>query len=398
MQNIPEFSVSEITNLTKSILEENFGLIRVRGEISKVKDFKGHYYFSLKDENFVLNAVCWARNVELLNIKPEEGMEVFAQGKITTYAKGSISNYQLQVDQIDIHGEGALLKIFEKRKKKLKEEGLFDEKHKQPLPFLPDKIGIVTSPTGSVIMDIIDRVKKRFPTNLEIFPITVQGTRSAQEIISGIEFFNLKSKVDLIIIARGGGGAEDFLPFNDEEVVRTVFRSKVPIISAIGHETDFTLLDFVADVRAATPTAAAEMAVPEIKNLNRQIIELFKNLKFTIELVFNKANEELNNISKYLNTNSLKNFIKQNNSNLISLSKSLNYFVKSGLKEKHTKVENYFMRIDNLSIQKVLKRGFAIIKDTKEKKLMKLKNLNKDHLIDIEFYDGVMLAKTIKKQ
>ncbi|MDA0971305.1 MAG: exodeoxyribonuclease VII large subunit [Proteobacteria bacterium] len=398
MQNIPEFSVSEITNLTKSILEENFGLIRVRGEISKVKDFKGHYYFSLKDENFVLNAVCWARNVELLNIKPEEGMEVFAQGKITTYAKGSISNYQLQVDQIDIHGEGALLKIFEKRKKKLKEEGLFDEKHKQPLPFLPDKIGIVTSPTGSVIMDIIDRVKKRFPTNLEIFPITVQGTRSAQEIISGIEFFNLKSKVDLIIIARGGGGAEDFLPFNDEEVVRTVFRSKVPIISAIGHETDFTLLDFVADVRAATPTAAAEMAVPEIKNLNRQIIELFKNLKFTIELVFNKANEELNNISKYLNTNSLKNFIKQNNSNLISLSKSLNYFVKSSLKEKNTKVENYFMRIDNLSIQKVLKRGFAIIKDTKEKKLMKLKNLNKDHLIDIEFYDGVMLAKTIKKQ
>jgi len=398
MQNIPEFSVSEITNLTKSILEENFGLIRVRGEISKVKDFKGHYYFSLKDENFVLNAVCWARNVELLNIKPEEGMEVFAQGKITTYAKGSISNYQLQVDQIDIHGEGALLKIFEKRKKKLKEEGLFDEKHKQPLPFLPDKIGIVTSPTGSVIMDIIDRVKKRFPTNLEIFPITVQGTRSAQEIISGIEFFNLKSKVDLIIIARGGGGAEDFLPFNDEEVVRTVFRSKVPIISAIGHETDFTLLDFVADVRAATPTAAAEIAVPEIKNLNRQIIELFKNLKFTIELVFNKANEELNSISKYLNTNSLKNFIKQNNSNLISLSKSLNYFVKSGLKEKHTKVENYFMRIDNLSIQKVLKRGFAIIKDTKEKKLMKLKNLNKDHLIDIEFYDGVMLAKTIKKQ
>ena len=398
MQNIPEFSVSEITSLTKSILEENFGLIRVRGEISKVKDFKGHYYFSLKDENFVLNAVCWARNVELLNIKPEEGMEVYAQGKITTYAKGSISNYQLQVDQIDIHGEGALLKIFEKRKKKLKEEGLFDDKHKQPLPFLPNKIGIVTSPTGSVIMDIIDRVKKRFPTNLEIFPITVQGTKSAQEIISGIEFFNSKSKVDLIIIARGGGGAEDFLPFNDEEVVRTVFRSEVPIISAIGHETDFTLLDFVADVRAATPTAAAEMAVPEIKNLNRQVTELFKNLKFTIELVFNRANEELNNLSKYLNMNSLKNFIKQNSGNLVSLSKSLNYFVKNNLKEKNAKVENYFMRIDNLSIQKVLKRGFAIIKDAKEKKLMKLQNLNNDHLIDIEFYDGVISAKTIKKQ
>ena len=334
MQNIPEFSVSEITSLTKDILEKNFSLIRVRGEISKVKDFKGHYYFSIKDENYVLNAVCWARNVELLNIKPEEGMEVFAQGKLTTYAKGSISSYQLQVDQIDIHGEGALLKIFELRKKKLKEEGLFEDKHKKKLPFLPRKIGIITSPTGSVIMDIIDRVKKRFPTHLEIFPISVQGSKSAKEIISGVDFFNTHSKVDLIIIARGGGGPEDLLPFNDEAVVRSAFGSKIPIISAIGHETDFTLLDFVADVRAATPTAAAEIALPEIKNLQRQISEMFRNLKFTIELIFKSANEELNNLSKFLNVNSLKNFIKQNNSMLISLSRNLNYFEKITSKTK----------------------------------------------------------------
>ena len=177
MQNIPEFSVSEITNLTKNILEDNFGLIRVKGEISKVKDFKGHYYFSLKDENFVLNSVCWSRNVPFLNMKPEEGMEVFAQGKLTTYAKGSISNYQLQVDQIDAQGEGALLKIFEQRKKKLKEEGLFDDKHKKKLPFLPKKIGVITSPTGAVIMDIVDRIKNRFSTHLELFPISVQGAQ-----------------------------------------------------------------------------------------------------------------------------------------------------------------------------------------------------------------------------
>jgi exodeoxyribonuclease VII large subunit len=196
----------------------------------------------------------------------------------------------------------------ELRKKKLKEEGLFDEKFKKKLPFLPSKIGIITSPTGSVIMDIIDRIKKRFPTTLEIFPISVQGTKSANEIISGVDFFNKSSKVDLIIIARGGGGPEDFLPFNEERVVRSVFSSKVPIISAIGHETDYTLLDFVADIRAATPTAAAEIAVPEKKNLERQVLEVFRSLKFSMELIFKNFNENLNALAKYLNIQTLKKF------------------------------------------------------------------------------------------
>lgn len=397
MKNIPEFSVSEITNLTKNILEENFSLIRVRGEISKVKEFKGHYYFSLKDENFVLNSVCWSRNVDFLNIKPEEGIEVFAQGKLTTYAKGSISNYQLQVEQIDIHGEGALLKIFELRKKKLKEEGLFDEKFKKKLPYLPSKIGIITSPTGSVIMDIIDRIKKRFPTTLEIFPISVQGTKSANEIISGVDFFNKSSKVDLIIIARGGGGPEDFLPFNEEKVVRSVFSSKVPIISAIGHETDYTLLDFVADIRAATPTAAAEIAVPEKKNLERQVLEVFRSLKFSMELIFKNFNENLNALAKYLNIQTLKNLVKHNNNLVLSNSKNLNYFIKNYFKQKKAEVFNYLSRLENLSIEKVLKRGFAIIKDSKEKKIMNLKKIKADQLIDVEFHNGVVTAKTIKK-
>lgn len=397
MKNIPEFSVSEITNLTKNILEENFSLIRVRGEISKVKEFKGHYYFSLKDENFVLNSVCWSRNVDFLNIKPEEGIEVFAQGKLTTYAKGSISNYQLQVEQIDIHGEGALLKIFELRKKKLKEEGLFDEKFKKKIPYLPSKIGIITSPTGSVIMDIIDRIKKRFPTTLEIFPISVQGTKSANEIISGVDFFNKSSKVDLIIIARGGGGPEDFLPFNEEKVVRSVFSSKVPIISAIGHETDYTLLDFVADIRAATPTAAAEIAVPEKKNLERQVLEVFRSLKFSMELIFKNFNENLNALAKYLNIQTLKNLVKHNNNLVLSNSKNLNYFIKNYFKQKKAEVFNYLSRLENLSIEKVLKRGFAIIKDSKEKKIMNLKKIKADQLIDVEFHNGVVTAKTMKK-
>ena len=396
MQNIPEFSVSEITNLTKKILEENFTLIRVRGEISKVKEFNKHLYFSIKDQNYVLNSVCWSRNVDFLNIKPEEGMEVCAQGKLTTYAKGSISNYQLQVEQIDIQGEGALLKIFELRKKKLMEEGLFDTKFKKKLPFLPTKIGIITSSTGAVIMDIIDRVKKRFPMHLELYPVSVQGLKSANEIVLGLNYFNQYTKVDLVIIARGGGGVEDFMPFNDENLVRAVFKSKIPVVSAIGHETDFTLLDFVADVRAATPTAAAEIAVPDINNLRKEIKEIFKNLKFTIEIIFKDANEKMRDLTKFLNIASLKNFIKNSNNSVSIVTKNLNFFLKNQLKQKKLEVVNFSIRLENLSVKKVLKRGFAIIKDVKSKSVLKYKTLKTNQLIDIEFHNGNVVAKTIK--
>ena len=396
MQNIPEFSVSEITNLTKKILEENFTLIRVRGEISKVKEFNKHLYFSIKDQNYVLNSVCWSRNVDFLNIKPEEGMEVCAQGKLTTYAKGSISNYQLQVEQIDIQGEGALLKIFELRKKKLMEEGLFDTKFKKKLPFLPTKIGIITSSTGAVIMDIIDRVKKRFPMHLELYPVSVQGLKSANEIVLGLNYFNQYTKVDLVIIARGGGGVEDFMPFNDENLVRAVFKSKIPVVSAIGHETDFTLLDFVADVRAATPTAAAEIAVPDINNLRKEIKEIFKNLKFTIEIIFKDANEKMRDLTKFLNIASLKNFIKNSYNSVSIVTKNLNFFLKNQLKQKKLEVVNFSIRLENLSVKKVLKRGFAIIKDLKSKSILKYKNLKTDQLIDIEFHNGNVAAKIIK--
>lgn len=396
MQNIPEFSVSEITNLTKKILEENFTLIRVRGEISKVKEFNKHLYFSIKDQNYVLNSVCWSRNVDFLNIKPEEGMEVCAQGKLTTYAKGSISNYQLQVEQIDIQGEGALLKIFELRKKKLMEEGLFDTKFKKKLPFLPTKIGIITSSTGAVIMDIIDRVKKRFPMHLELYPVSVQGLKSANEIVLGLNYFNQYTKVDLVIIARGGGGVEDFMPFNDENLVRAVFKSKIPVVSAIGHETDFTLLDFVADVRAATPTAAAEIAVPDINNLRKEIKEIFKNLKFTIEIIFKDANEKMRDLTKFLNIASLKNFIKNSNNSVLIVTKNLNFFLKNQLKQKKLEVVNFNIRLENLSVKKVLKRGFAIIKDVKSKSILKYKTLKTNQLIDIEFHNGNVAAKTIK--
>ncbi len=397
MNNIPEYSVSEITHLTKNILEENFGLIKVRGEISKVKEFKGHYYFSLKDENYVLNSVCWSRNIDFLNIKPEEGLEVFAQGKLTTYAKGSISNYQLQVEQIDAHGEGALLKIFELRKKKLEEEGLFDAKHKKSIPLYPKKIGIITSPSGSVIMDIIDRIKKRYPTHLELFSVTVQGAKAANEIISGIDYFNKHSNADIIIIARGGGGAEDFLPFNDENVVRKVFDSKKPIISAIGHETDFTLIDFVADIRAATPTAAAEIAVPDIKNLQKELLQQYKSLNFAINTFLNKMLKNLSNMKKLLNFKTLYSSLNYSKKNVEVLKKNLHYFFLNIKKNRTIQLENTKSRFESLNIKNVLKRGYSIVRAHNKKNIIKTHKIKAGSLIDIELSDGIVVASINSK-
>ena len=230
------------------------------------------------------------------------------QGKcllVANYMGGSISSYQIKVDQIELQGEGALLKLIEQRKKKLQAEGYFNEEHKKPIPFIPDKIGIITSPTGAVIMDIINRVKDRYPTHLLIYPISVQGNKSAGEIIQGIEFFNKKINVDTIIIARGGGGVEDLISFNDENVVKAAFVSKIPIISAIGHETDFTLLDFVADYRASTPTAAAEKAVPEKNNLTEKIFALQKQLISGFNLFLKEKDKNIYQLVKSLNINNL---------------------------------------------------------------------------------------------
>ena len=393
MKNIPEFSVSEITSLTKNILEENFDRVRIRGEVSKIKENKGHLYFSLKDENFVLNAICWSSAVPLLQVFPEEGMEVVAEGKITTYAKSSISSYQIKVDQIELQGEGALLKLIEQRKKKLQEEGYFNEEHKKPIPFIPNKIGIITSPTGAVIMDIINRVQDRYPTHLLIYPISVQGNKSAGEIIEGIEFFNKKINVDTIIIARGGGGAEDLLSFNDENVVKAAFASKIPIISAIGHETDFTLLDFVADYRASTPTAAAERAVPEKNNLIEKIFALHKQLISSFNLFLKEKDKNIYQLAKSLNINNLKNFIREKKDKIKSYEKSLVNLLKDKFKYFQLNLNNIFSRLNSLDTNKILKRGFSIIRDINNNVIYKKKHAHKNGDIIIELSDGKIKAK-----
>ncbi len=393
MKNIPEFSVSEITSLTKNILEENFERVRIRGEVSKIKENKGHLYFSLKDENFVLNAICWSSAVPLLQVFPEEGMEVVAEGKITTYAKSSISSYQIKVDQIELQGEGALLKLIEQRKKKLQAEGYFNEEHKKPIPFIPDKIGIITSPTGAVIMDIINRVKDRYPTHLLIYPISVQGNKSAGEIIQGIEFFNKKINVDTIIIARGGGGVEDLISFNDENVVKAAFASKIPIISAIGHETDFTLLDFVADYRASTPTAAAEKAVPEKNNLTEKIFALQKQLISGFNLFLKEKDKNIYQLVKSLNINNLKNLIKEKKEKIKSFDKSLVNLLKNKFKYFQLNLNSIFSRLNSLDTNRILKRGFSIVRDLNNNLVYKKDHANKNNDIVIELSDGKIKAK-----
>jgi exodeoxyribonuclease VII large subunit len=393
MKNIPEFSVSEITSLTKNILEENFERVRIRGEVSKIKENKGHLYFSLKDENFVLNAICWSSAVPLLQVFPEEGMEVVAEGKITTYAKSSISSYQIKVDQIELQGEGALLKLIEQRKKKLQAEGYFDEVHKKPIPFIPSKIGIITSPTGAVIMDIINRVTDRYPTHLLIYPISVQGNKSAGEIIEGIEFFNTKINVDTIIIARGGGGAEDLISFNDEKVVKAAFASKIPIISAIGHETDFTLLDFVADYRASTPTAAAEKAVPEKNNLIEKIFALQKQLISGFNLFLKEKDKNIYQLVKSLNINNLKNLIREKKDKIKGFDKSLFNLLKNKFKYFQLNLNGIFSRLNSLDTNRILKRGFSIVRDLNNNIIYKKDSANKNNDIIIELSDGKIKAK-----
>ncbi|MEL7451844.1 MAG: exodeoxyribonuclease VII large subunit [Pseudomonadota bacterium] len=262
--NIADLTVSELAASLKQTIETNYDHVRVRGELGRVTIARsGHMYADIKDEKAVLNAVMWKGQVNALSFRPEEGLEVVAEGKLSIYA--GRSNYQLIASTMRPAGAGALMALLEERKKKLAAEGLFDPAHKKKLPFLPKTIGVVTSPTGAVIRDILHRVADRFPVRVILWPALVQGDLAAPQITTAIQGFNGMSgpdKPDVLIVGRGGGSIEDLWPFNEESVVRAAFESEIPLISAVGHETDTTLIDYVSDARAPTPTGAAEIAVP----------------------------------------------------------------------------------------------------------------------------------------
>lgn len=283
--NLVEYSVSEISGSIKRTVEDAFGHVRVRGEISGYRGphSSGHAYFALKDERARIEAVIWRGTFPKLKFKPEEGMEMIATGKITTYP-GS-SKYQIVIEALEPAGEGALMALLEERRRRLAAEGVFDEARKRPLPFMPSVIGVVTSPTGAVIRDILHRVTDRFPVRVVVWPVRVQGETCGPEVAAAIEGFNALppggpvARPDLLIVARGGGSLEDLWGFNDETVARAAAASRIPLISAVGHETDWTLIDHAADRRAPTPTGAAEIAVPVKAELDAQLAGLTVRLR-----------------------------------------------------------------------------------------------------------------------
>ncbi|NNE57159.1 MAG: exodeoxyribonuclease VII large subunit [Hellea sp.] len=262
--NAYEFSVSELAQSLKRTIEETFGHVRVRGELGRVTIAKsGHCYLDIKDDKAVINSIIWKGTMNRLSMRPEEGMEVIVEGRLSTYP--GRSNYQLIVEKMELAGAGALMALFEKRKKMFAAEGLFDAARKRELPFMPSVIGVVTSPTGAVIRDIIHRIEDRFPSHVILWPVLVQGDKAAEQIAAAITGFNHAGgfpRPDILIVGRGGGSLEDLWCFNEEIVVRAAATSDIPIISAVGHETDWTLMDYVVDYRAPTPTGAAEVAVP----------------------------------------------------------------------------------------------------------------------------------------
>ncbi|MGO1120284.1 exodeoxyribonuclease VII large subunit [Rhodovibrionaceae bacterium A322] len=303
--NLPEFSISEISRAIKRTLETSFDRVRIRGEISGFKRAaSGHLYMALKDADAAIDGVCWKGTAQRLAIRPEDGMEVIAVGRITSYP--GRSKYQIVIESLELAGEGALLKLLEERKRKLAAEGLFEADRKQPLPYLPDVIGVVTSPTGAVIRDILHRLRDRFPRQVLVWPVIVQGEGAAEQVVRAIEGFNsldgsgLVPRPDVLIVARGGGSLEDLWSFNEEVVARAAAASEIPLISAVGHETDTTLIDFVSDRRAPTPTAAAEMAVPVRAELLATVQDMERRLGAGLSRLLTERSNEVAGLSRGL--------------------------------------------------------------------------------------------------
>lgn len=296
--NAAPLTITEISTQLKRTVEDRFGFVRLRGELSGVKRAaSGHLYCSLKDEGARIDGVMWRGNAQRLSFLPEDGVEVIASGKLTTYPGRSA--YQIVIDRMEIAGEGALLAMLARLKARLEAEGLFDARRKRPLPFMPRVIGVVTSPTGAVIRDILHRLADRFPSHVVVWPVNVQGQGAAAQVAAALRGFSALAedgpvpRPDLLIVARGGGSIEDLWSFNEEDVVRAIAASSIPVISAVGHETDTTLADFAADLRAPTPTAAAEIAVPVHGELSASVAELYARKRRGVLRLVEQARERL---------------------------------------------------------------------------------------------------------
>jgi exodeoxyribonuclease VII large subunit len=440
--NLAEYTVSEISQALKRSIEENFGYVRVRGEVSGAKRHSsGHWYFSLKDSEAVLDAVCWRMTATRLAVKPEDGMEVVCTGRLSTFP--GRSRYQLIVDQIELAGVGALLKMLEDRRRRLAAEGLFAAERKQRLPFLPAVIGVVTSPSGAVIRDILHRLADRFPRHVLLWPVAVQGEAAAAQVAAAIDGFNrlppggAVPRPDLIIVARGGGSLEDLMPFNEEIVVRAAANSAIPLISAVGHETDTTLIDHASDRRAPTPTAAAEMAVPvrldlvadlagrsarlaaalarffEARRLNLSLLarglpdpqDLIGNaaqrlddraerLKLAAATQLRAARQRLDLAAARLRPTAFAAEIARWRGGLGEVGARLDRAVQSFIGRNREAIDNFAGRLATHSErhESLLARGYVVVRDGDHRVLTEAAAIAPGAALDLEFYDGRVAA------
>lgn len=435
LHNQPEYSVTEISNALKRVVEGQFGMVRVRGEISGLKrPASGHIYLDLKDEKSVLKSICWKGVSSRFGFKPEDGLEVICTGKLTTYS--AQSNYQLIIEQMEPAGVGALMALLEKRKATLAAEGLFDPARKKPLPFMPATIGIVTSPTGAVIRDILHRLSDRFPCHVLVWPVRVQGDGAAEEIAAAIAGFNsLNTRPDVMIVARGGGSIEDLWCFNEEVVVRAIARSVIPIISAVGHETDTTLIDYVSDYRAPTPTAAAEKAVPVRTEwlatlddwqhrMKQQLLRLFEfksqhvhslsrglpipsqllafatqtldgwsdRLANALPASITQHQQRLDRVTALLKPAIIERRLDVHHEKITQLNQRLLPSIERLLRDKKTALEFQEKLFESLHYRSVLKRGFALIREPSGKPVVSFAQLQTTPVFEVVLHDGIAQA------
>ncbi|MDR1982208.1 MAG: exodeoxyribonuclease VII large subunit [Holosporaceae bacterium] len=427
-----EYTVSRLSALIKKSMEQNFSGIQLKAEVSALKvHTSGHIYFSLKDAEAVIDAVCWKGVAQKQKIKLEDGMEIRCLGQVTTYQMRS--KYQFVVEQFELAGMGELLKLLEERKKKLAAEGMFDPSRKKPIPMLPKLIGIITSPTGAVIKDMLHRIRQRFPRNILLWPVLVQGTEASEQIVKAIEGMNSlpsNQKPDVLIIARGGGSFEDLMPFNEENIVRAVARSEIPIISAVGHETDTTLIDYAADLRAPTPTAAAEYAVPERIKLQTDVSKVFSQLNTVISSNLEKKRLFLHS-NKILNINGIisekiqridlisdkmisemKNFMSYRTISLakIALSKPILRENVNDMGQKlrfvflseFEKNKNHFLiaanAMESNSYVKILRKGFAFVESEQSIPIVSVQDAKKYTTFNLIFGDGKLKVQQASSQ
>ncbi len=439
--NLPAFSVSELSAALKRTVEDSFGYVRVRGEISQPKvAASGHCYLRLKDETAVIDGVMWRGTMSKLKIKPEEGMDVVATGKLTTYP--GKSSYQIVIESLELAGVGALLKMLEERRQKLMTEGLFEEGRKKALPYLPRVIGVVTSPTGAVIRDILHRVQDRFARHVIVWPVRVQGDEAAGEIAAAINGFNALPadgpipRPDILIVARGGGSLEDLWAFNEEIVVRAAAASQIPLISAVGHETDWTLIDHASDRRAPTPTAAAELAVPVRLDLmahvqqratrlmqatSRMLSELKIHLDGLVRgiprldavvaekeqaldglvgrlsvgprsLLQTKA-QDLGILAARLNLNSFARDVNRQAQDVGQMQERLARAAGRAFTDARSRWENLAARLESVSPNRVLERGYAMVLGPDNEPITGIHSAAAGLPVTLQFFDGKVSAR-----